>query len=106
MPNYRSDRGMYLVFQEVVKYMPVLTVENYCKWYCLYLVDSSGDVTPVDFPEDGYTDHVPHPDAVEALAESRGWVVDEQSMEMIIGRYMLEARMFDIRDLSKLRLEK
>ena len=106
MKVYKSDRGMLLVFQEIDAGIPVLTVENYCKWYCLYLVDSSGDVTPVDFPEDGYTDHVPYPDAVEALAESRGWVVDEQSMEMIIGRYMLEARMFDIRDLSKLRLEK
>ena len=91
-----SDRGKPLVCQDTCGRpyckTPILTVENYIKWYCLYLIRPSGEVEAVDFPDDGYCDHVPYPAAVERMAAKNGWVVDEQSLEMMIGRYMLEVK--------------
>lgn len=74
-----------------------LTVENYCKWYCLYLVSNSGAVSRVEFSElpdvEGETtvgDHVVNPRAVMFYAEARGLDLDDCSLEIIIGRWHLE----------------
>lgn len=101
-PAYRmffSDRGLPLVLCQAPVFMPTLTVENYCKWYRLYLVHPDGRVAPVDFPEwaegvdDGqaaYVDHVPNPNAVVAWANRSGYAVDSQSHEMMVGRWEME----------------
>jgi hypothetical protein len=97
---YMSERGHPLVYHGSPGKVPILTVENYLKWYSLYLVNPDGSVEPVDFPEDGYCDHVPYPAAVEEMAADRGWVGCYESLEMIVGRYVLE---FLDRDVSKMR---
>lgn len=63
---------------------PRLTVENYVKWYELYVCFPDGRVEAVSFgdledfrgDESAYVDHVPNPKAVFALARARGWDVD------------------------------
>lgn len=95
---YLSDRKLPLVFTGVAELRPVLTVENYCKWYTLWLVGTDGSVTEVEFPDppgfqDSYChDHVPNPEAVALFANQQDYDVDDQSMEMIIGRWEREAK--------------
>lgn len=74
---------------------PVLTVENYTKWYVLYLVHPDNRVEQVSFDQlndftdkSPYTDHAPNPVAVERLAAARGWNIAERAMECIIGRWI------------------
>jgi hypothetical protein len=100
--TFQSPRGIPLVAQAPGR-IGVLTVENYLKWYTLYLIQPDGSVEPVPFPEEGHTDHVPHPDAVAALAEEKGWIVCSESMEMIIGRYMQEVQHYEPEDLPQVR---
>ena len=80
--------------------MPILTVENYPKWYGLYLVCPNGSVEEIDFgvlcplaEEKGanpYVDHVPNAQLIPELAESRGWILDPCSYEMMVGRWEAE----------------
>jgi hypothetical protein len=96
MPQYFSRRGFPLAYYREVRQQPVLTVENYCKWYELYLLvpdprsPHGVRVEIVEFPHDNYCDHVPYPAAVRDLADENDWYVCTESMEMMIGRYMLE----------------
>lgn len=76
-----------------------LTVEDYEKWYCLYLVHLDGRVERVDFDvlhpfteKSPYVDHVPNPAAVERLAAARGWHIAERAMETMVGRWVAEAQ--------------
>jgi hypothetical protein len=94
MATYVSDRGLPLVLHGIAG-VSTLTVENYLKWYCLYLVHSDGSVEPVQFPRESPDPHVPYPAAVEALAEENGWEICAESMEMIIGRYLCDLCDFD-----------
>ena len=43
--TYLSERGIPLVYIGPPRYKPVLTVENYCKWYGFHLVHPDGSVT-------------------------------------------------------------
>lgn len=99
-----SSRGLPLVCVDDIVEVPTLTVENYCKWYDMQIIHPDGRVEAVSFGDldelagnvgydvlgSGYVDHVPNPQVVRALAEARGWAVDEQAMEMIAGRWQLE----------------
>lgn len=74
---------------------PVLTVENYTKWYVLYLVYPDDRTEQVSFGQlngftdkSPYTDHAPNPVAVEHLAAARGWNIAERAMECMIGRWI------------------
>lgn len=102
---YFSDRQLPLVYHHAMRPTdkPVLTVENYLKWYCLYLVRPDGSVEAVDFPEDGYCDHVPFPAAVLRMADERGWHVCTESMEMMIGRFMLEYKLVALEEFDAMR---
>ncbi len=77
--------------------IPTITVENYCKWYRLYVVYPDGRVEEIDFPEPRElkeahcSDHVPNPKAVAMYAAEVGYAVHDESMEMIIGRWEREA---------------
>ncbi len=94
-----SDRGIPLVLQDVPQ-NDTLTVENYGKWYDLYLVTSNGLIIKygyesyVDivnmFPGTIWGDHVINPDFVCMLAEHKGFDVDERSYEIIVGRWVIE----------------
>jgi len=79
---------------------PVLTAENYSKWYELFLVMPDGTVGEVGFGElheladergvSPYVDHVPNPSLVSVLAERRGWSIDHVSYEVMVGRWEIE----------------
>ncbi len=68
----------------------ILTIENYCKWYELWLVTPSG-VEKVAY--DGtitWFDHVPSPAHVQEFAEQHGYEMDLEAIEFIAGRFVLE----------------
>jgi len=79
---------------------PVVTVEDHCKWYELYVVHPGGKVEPVHFGhlepaarERGIStcaDHAPNPSTVWRWAESMGYEVDDESLERMAGRWVLE----------------
>lgn len=94
-----SRRGLPLLFQGTPSEGSVLTAENYCKWYGLYLVHSSGVIEDVGFPADedapdesAYCDHVPNPRAVVRMAERLGAYLDENTLDMIVGRWFREVK--------------
>ena len=88
-----SDRGMPLVFQDELKpgATPVLTVENYKKWYSLFLVTHEGvrKLTYGEFPITWHN-HVPNPAQARELAEKNGWEFCSESYEMMVGRFIME----------------
>jgi hypothetical protein len=95
-----SDRNIPLVYQfnEDIS-EPVLTVENYTKWYDLYLVNHDRSVNKVGFDalhnftpkdESPYSDHVPNPKAVKCYADKYSYHLDEQSFEMMTGRWVID----------------
>lgn len=100
MKTYYSDRGYVLVYHMEPRDKPVLTVEQYCKWYTPYLVMMDGSVRAADihnlelYVNDGSawggSTHVWNPDAIAALADEEVWYVCDASFEMIIGRWMRE----------------
>ncbi len=78
---------------------PVLTVENYCKWYTLYVLWPEDNITsqvsfdllePYQGKEPAYCDHVPNPRAVELYTEAQDIDLHSEALEMIIGRWELE----------------
>jgi hypothetical protein len=89
-----SSRRLPLVCVDDNVEVPILTVENYCKWYDLQIVHPDGRVEAVPFPDDGqgtpYVDHVPNPHAVARYADRCGYHIDLQAFEMIVGRWQLE----------------
>jgi hypothetical protein len=97
-----SDRNIPLVYQFNKSISePVLTVENYPKWYNLYLVNPDRSVIKVEFDalqdftpknESSYEDHVPNPHAVTKYAVKLGYDLDEQSYEMMVGRWIIECK--------------
>lgn len=92
---YLSERGHTLVYWTPPSSKPVLTVENYVKWYALHLVHPNGVVKTIPFPDTSpegspFVDHVPNPVACQRLAAEKGWVWDENSLDMIWGRWRRE----------------
>jgi hypothetical protein len=99
---YHSKRGMLLLWVQEPLDVPVLTMENYVKWYYLHLIRPDGTVEELSFEplsdtsahmsESPYCDHVPNPVVVQRLAHERNWHLDPNALEMIIGRWELEVR--------------
>ncbi len=106
---FYSNRGHLLVYkadvedkEKYAQYPPILTCEDYIKWYELYLVfpdETVFMVHPHEFEdklfEKGFSDticgdHVFNPEAVALIADIQGWDIDENSYEMIIGRWERE----------------
>ena len=99
--TYRSRRGRPLVFcGATCASRPVLTVENYPKWYGLVLVQPDGSVEDVSFGAlqeladargvSAYVDHVPNVELVPELARKMGWILDSVSYELMVGRWEAE----------------
>jgi len=99
--THMSNRDIPLVYIKNNNARKVLTVENYCKWYSLYLVLPDGEVTEVSATSDAYEaaynqaggttyDHVFYPTFVLKLAEQLDAYLDPQSFEVIVGRYRTE----------------
>lgn len=90
-----SPRNGHSMILEEPSTVPLLTVENYCKWYTVWLVHPDGRVEEVDmyaFKCEGtvWSDHVPHPKSCIEVANQLGVEWDDESFELIVGRYMLE----------------
>jgi hypothetical protein len=96
-----SARHIPLVLQDAppAEGLPRVTVENYLKWYHLYVVHPGGAVEAIDFPDDrdarsgesAFVDHVPNPIAVVRMAKRLGYQVCSESYEMMVGRWVTEA---------------
>ena len=92
---YLSNRGMPLVFNRKLDEshtLPTLTVENYMKWYDLYLVMPDGTVKALDLEEYlglGFDmgDHCWKPAHVARYAAMKGYDICSNSFEMLIGRW-------------------
>lgn len=92
---WKSDRGLPLVYCGDIPTHPTLTVENYVKWYTLFVIYPDGQVESVvmvDHPgfKTSWHNHVPNPKACEVYADEMGWEWDETSLDMIYGRFARE----------------
>lgn len=96
-----SHRGLPLVYSGMPCDQPVITVENYMKWYDLYLVNPDYSVTVFDHYESLYHelsrefatvtlvgDHMWHPSYVMELEKRTGYILCNESLEMITGRWI------------------
>ena len=94
MKELQSERGIKLVTQEPKCLM--LTVEDYMKWYNLYIINEKGEVTVVDSENkkvyeilsDNWFDHCITPIGFIAIAKELGAKVDKQSYKEVINRFI------------------
>ena len=108
--HFQSERGFPLIHwrcrgQHRYTHLdsPIITVENYCKWYTLYGVTWDDKVFPITYdyleevmpvPKPGFSgdfpwhDHLPNPKAVELFADKKGWLVDDTSLDLIEYRWL------------------
>lgn len=102
MAKYVSHRGIPLLAQEVdPEGRPIVTMENYCKWYSVYALHPDGRVESID-PDDVLRkvekrvggclmgDHNYHPTLLTEVAKELGWVVDPKALEMVTHRWAVE----------------
>lgn len=115
MPNeyrlYFSDRRIPLVYTGIGHTKPVITIENYLKWYDLYIVfpDEHVEAFQADpvrvalfdkvetqiyhqYNESPHGDHVPNPRQLIILAHLMQCAFDDEAVEMVIGRWELEVK--------------
>jgi hypothetical protein len=103
VPSYflhYSDRDIPLVYTGPLLDCPIITVENYCKWYSPYVIMSDGVIRKITSEEicqatDEYSnawhiDHCFHPKLLLKLAEMLNGEACEQSIEMAAGRWVME----------------
>lgn len=108
--TYLSARGIALVATGPAD-VPVLTVENYCKWYTLHVIHPDGHGAPVGYDEleaycskdemSAYVDHAPNPVLVERMCDALGWYMDPQSYEMMVGRWIAEGLSMTMADVHR-----
>jgi len=73
----------------------VLTIENYCKWYSLYLISPDWKIESVGFPDCGnyqqlgspYSDHHPSPRHVLAFSLIKGYECDADGFGAIVAEW-------------------
>jgi hypothetical protein len=95
-----SDRGIPLVWTGPLLQCPVITVENYCKWYSPYVIMPDGVIRKItseeicqatdDYSNAWHIDHCFHPKLLLKLAEMLNGEACEQSIEMAAGRWVME----------------
>lgn len=92
-----TAKGKLLIDQQTYE-CDILTVENYEKWYCLYILRSDGTVEPVPVEavmkqiDRGFLwiDHNFSPELVRAVAEDLGLEITPVAYEVIVGRWVTE----------------
>lgn len=94
--EYKSARGIDLIVTYPPQ-RPTITVENYLKWYDLYLIDAQGarrynydEYADIAFPGTIWGDHVINPAFVRELCYRKGLDVDERAFEVIVGRWVMD----------------
>ena len=113
---YYSDRDLPLVATHSTSIhpcKPILTVENYSKWYSFYLIMPDGSVIKCPRPydlageftaktrESAYRDHSFNPNFYNYLAHHRGYNACDQTEEMIVGRWVTESSIYNTIDFSE-----
>ena len=103
--TYLSPRGIPLLYIGKPLDKPVVTLENYTKWYKIYLVMPDGSVvekcvSDVDenhrfLKQHYWVDHLIHPRALYALADQLGGYTEERSLEVAMARWIGETGNFD-----------
>lgn len=99
MEKYYSDRGLELFYSRESRdiQLPTITVEDYLKWYDLYLVYPSGLTAKISFEhledyvsgtESPYVDHCPNPIAVINLARRHQFWVDSDALHAMEEAYI------------------
>lgn len=100
--SYVSHRGMLLLCQspDTTFKKPIVTMENYVKWYGVYILHPDGRVESVDPGVLGQMadrcggivmgDHNYHPRLLNELAKEIGGKVCWRSLEMAGGRWVSE----------------
>ena len=98
--TYLSWRNLPLLYVAEPLDKPVLTMENYTKWYRVQLVMPDGLV--IDVPTgkieeandkldlQGWVDHLFHPKLLIQLAKDLDAWIDERAIEVAGGRWMRE----------------
>lgn len=96
---YLSDHYHPLMCNKPSERCPIITVENYEKWYSVYLLHPDGKVEAVPpevlelvgcYDNGWWYDHVFHPKLLIALAKHyKGWVPDT-TLEIVTGRWISE----------------
>lgn len=103
--TYLSKRNIPLLYIGEPVSVPVLTLENYTKWYNIYLVMPDGAVDTVNsdvildivsqYQSREYpclwVDHLYHPFLLEKLAEKLNAELDERAQEVAAGRWYFES---------------
>lgn len=99
MKIHYSDRNIPLLYHEdIPEKGSILTVENYIKWYDIYVIGKS-KVRKLPFKwnnqyeqefegEVAWSDHIPTPWFCKWLTKKFTW--DYVSLEVILGRWILE----------------
>ncbi len=74
-----------------------LVVEDYCKWYDLWLISPGFTVEAVSYTdledccvdnESPWHDHTPNPDVIERYCDLHDIYLDERTIELIDGRWV------------------
>jgi hypothetical protein len=80
----------------------LITVENYEKWYNLYIIQPTGEVEIVPtgviddyYPGRYWVDHVWHPALALKVAKHLGGEVPATSLEVIAGRWVLKRELIE-----------
>ena len=90
---YYSDRNIPLVYHGDPPHAPLLTVENYLKWYSIHIIHPDGSVGVVEHNElvdDAWADHNFKPWVCHQISQALGYEWHDESLEMVIGRYVTE----------------
>lgn len=97
---YLSNRELPLLYVREPLDKPVLTLENYTKWYHVFLVMPTGVVEVVDPGAEwaandklrfhGIVDHLFHPQLLIQLAKDLDVYTDERALECAGGRWLRE----------------
>lgn len=97
--RFVSPRGIELMWQTVGD-TPTVTVENYMKWYNIFIINPDETVVAVDpalikelsdvagFPLQ--VDHTFHPKLLLLIAERIGGEVPYTTLEIVAGRWVIE----------------
>lgn len=103
--TYLSKRNIPLLYIGKPVSVPVLTLENYTKWYSIYLVMPDGTVDTINsdvileivsqYQSREYpclwVDHLYHPLLLQKLAEKLNAELDERAQEVAAGRWYYES---------------
>lgn len=97
---YMTPNNHMLLWNRLPLECPVVTLENYEKWYEIFIVTPNGQVeaVPVEtiravmdkYHDTHWVDHCYHPRLLYRLAKHLGGCVDPIAVEVAIGRWLIQ----------------